>query len=327
MLYRFLAFLFTFLLPSLGLAAETCFKFFPKSYRIVEGHHAYAVAKDRFVSFGCPAGKRIVAQDRLKGLCLFEDAANHPFYLGDPEPPLHFCPSRTMRYVKIRSYPYAIYPGRLVKGVGREGAIFGECCEWVGITDAQGRWFDSEAIRKLLRKKTYHGDIGLRFGKRKGVPVVSAVDPFAGLSVRPKERVLAVGDTRHPTPRRLAEAIDGCRAGGKLVLVFENGGRKRRENLLCFERFGGGKVSDTFLERFGLRFAKGLVITEIDPEGAAYRRGLRRGDRLLAIDGERVGDEEDVRKILTRYAAGKSVPERMLWERDAFQFFLPLPEI
>ena len=313
------------LLPAI--AADTCFRFFPDSHIVVDGYRAYAVAKNRFVSLHCPAGKKIVAQDRLKGLCIFESPVRQPFHLADPEPPLHFCPSATVRYVEILSTPFSIYPGRLKRGYGEEGALFGECCELVGIVEADGRWFDRGAITMLLRGETRHGDVGIRLDPGKEPAVIRAVDPFAGTALRPGDRLLAVGGRHRPTFRSAEAAIDRCRPGHALSVTLQRGKARRTERLRCLERRGGGRLSDTFLERFGLWFDRGLAIVRIDEGGKAYETGLRRGDRLLQIDRNPVHSPAEVRKVLTGYAVRGTLPERLLWERDGFQFFLPLPSL
>lgn len=52
---------------------------------------------------------------------------------------------------------------------------------------------------------------------------------------------------------------------------------------------------------FGLVFGKpgpGLVVEQLDPQGALAKSGLREGDRILEVDGERVAKEGDFMKHL-----------------------------
>jgi hypothetical protein len=60
--------LFSFLLFALSsvMAGEGCFRFFSGSFKVIDGHPAYAVAKKRFVSLHCPEHKKIIADDRFK---------------------------------------------------------------------------------------------------------------------------------------------------------------------------------------------------------------------------------------------------------------------
>lgn len=312
---------------SISVAGESCFDFFPGSFKVVQGHPAYAVEKNRFVSLACPIGKKIVAYDRLKGLCLFEDHASRPFYLTKSRPPLYFCPADKKEDVKILSYPVAIYPGKLSKRYGIEGALFGSCCKLAGIVGREGEWYDTKAIRQLMRGDIRHGDIGVRFSLHGANIIIESVDPYANVSLLPGDRVESLNGKKSPDFRSVLQMVDRCKNEETLLLGISRQGRSLTAHLNCFERLGGGKVSDTFLERFGIHFDNALRIIEIDPDKKAYERGLRKGDRLLMIDGKMVGSEHEIRDLLSGYAMKKRLPGTMLWDRAGFQFFLPLGSI
>ncbi|MCF6202018.1 MAG: PDZ domain-containing protein [Hydrogenimonas sp.] len=299
-----------------------CFKFFPGSFKIVNGHTSFAVAKDRFVSFKCPPDKKVVAEDRLKGLCLFEDRAEKPLYLSDIEPPLYICPDKKVLKNPFKSYPYSIYAGELKMRPDHEGAIFSGCCRLAAIFDGSGRWFGAKSIRKLLKNETIHGDIGARFVKQGDNVAVESVDPFLKVGLMEGDIVFSVGSKKEPALRDVEVAIDSCKEGSSLKFVVNRGGSAANVDVKCFRRMGGGAISDTFLERFGMEFDHSLKIVRIEEGSILYKRGLRAGDRLLAIDGKSVKSEADVRDVLSRYATQKSTPQNMLWERGEFQFFL-----
>ncbi|WP_456381781.1 PDZ domain-containing protein [Hydrogenimonas sp.] len=307
------------------LTAESCFDFFPDAYKVVEGHSSYAVAKNRFIAFHCPEREKIVAKDEFEGLCLFESPVRRPFPLADPKPPLLFHPSEKVRHVDILSSPFSIYPGRVEKGFGKEGALFTACCGLVGIVDGEGRWFGRNAMERLLRGETYHGDVGVRFERMRKDRVVSAIDPFVRVPLLPGDRLLKAGKSNDASFETLAQEIDRCRRGKSLSVTVSRDGKTLTFSLKCFERTGGGKVSDTFLERFGFRFDRRLRIVRVEKKGK--RQGVREGDRLLQIGRFPVADEADVQRVLTDFSLRKTVPKRLLWERDGFQFFLPLPSL
>ena len=315
-----LLFLPLFLFSS-TLLADGCFRFFPGSFKVIDGHPAYAVAKNRFVSLACPTGKRTLVHDEFRGLCLFEDASGRPLYLTDTTKGLYFCPAEGRQSVKVLSHPAGVRPGRLSPAPGVEGAVFGSCCKMAGIVRSDGGWYDAKAVRRLMRGDTYHGDVGLRFAARGGKTVVTAVDPFARSGLRPGDEVVSVAG-RKASLRTLLEAVDRCREGETLTLGFLRAGDKGARHLACFRRFGGGSVSDTFLERFGLRFDSGLRVVRVTRGSAAWKRGVREGDRLLRMAGRKVACWRDVREILTKAAETGRLPETVLWERAGFQFFL-----
>ena len=299
-----------------------CFKFFPNSFKVIGGHSSYAVSKNIFVSFKCPTGKKVVSKDRFKGLCLFEDSAQNPLYLSDLKPPLYICPDKRVLKNPIESYPVSIFAGRLKERPGHEGAIFSGCCRLAAIFDSSGRWFGANDIRKLLKSMTNHSDIGVRFVKEDAGVVVESIDPYAGMELRVGDVLVQVGTKKNPTLESVRESVDGCRPKESLNLFFKRNGKSFKIEANCFERVGGGEVSDTFLERFGMEFSPTLKIVHIDPSSIAYKKGLREGDALLAIDGTKVESERDVREVLSEMAIQKTTPQNMLWERKEFQFFL-----
>jgi len=255
-------------------------------------------------------------------IVLFEEKVSKPLPLSDAKPPLYICPDRRELDRPIRSFPVSIFAGELTVRPGHEGALFAGCCRLAGIFDAEGGWFDAASIRRLIDGDTYHGDIGVRFATVEGKVAAESVDPFASSGFRPGDLVLGIGDGGRPDLREVRERIDRCVEGERVSFTLKRGEKRLNIEAPCFRRMGGGAVSDTFLERFGIRFSKSLRIVNVDPSSVAYKRGLRAGDRLLMIDGKSVEKEEEVKALLSGYTVQKSTPENMLWERDGFQFFL-----
>jgi hypothetical protein len=310
-----------FLLFVASLRADGCFRFFPGSFKVIDGHPAYAVAKDRFVSLVCPPGRKVLHHDRFRGLCLFEETSGRPLYLTTAKKGLYFCPSDGKKRVKVLSLPVAVWPGRIAPAPRTEGALFGSCCKMAGIVRSDGGWYDAAAIEKLMQGDLYHGDVGLRFDRARGRTVVTAADPFACSGMRPGDEVVAV-DGKKADLRTLLARIDRCKPGGSLTLAFLRGGEKAARHLACFARKGGGAVSDTFLERFGMTFDAALRVERVQKGSVAWKRGLRPGDRLLRIDDTNVRSQKQVRRLLSDAGAAGRLPERFLWEREGFQFFL-----
>jgi serine protease Do len=69
------------------------------------------------------------------------------------------------------------------------------------------------------------------------------------------------------------------------------------------------------------RDAKGVVITDLDPSGAAASAGLRSGDVIQQVNGKSVDDADDVRDALNA-TAGK--PSVLLIARAGTTLFVPL---
>lgn len=311
-------FIFTF---SNSVAANECKKFFPDGIKIIDGIKAYAISRDKLISFGCPKSSKIIAYDRFKGLCLFKGSSKKPFKLTKERKFLFFCSTKSQKRVKIQSYPSSIYPGR-IKNRYKNGALFGDCCSLAGIVNSDGEWYDSSSILKLLKKDTYHGDVGVRFSYKKGRVLVNRVNPFIDTPLLPGDRIIGIDKIKYPSLDKVRDIVDNCKSGEKIFFKVVRKNRRYSFKLKCFKRVGGGMISDTFLENFGIWFNKKLIISKIDKNGEGFKCGLKIGDRLLKVDGKMVFSENGVQKILSSYSLKRSKPKTMLWERDNFQFFL-----
>ena len=79
-------------------------------------------------------------------------------------------------------------------------------------------------------------------------------------------------------------------------------------------------LTPALAEQLGLEEAKGVVVTEVDPEGAAAEAGIRRGDVILELDQEEIGSVRDLSRKLD--AADESV--LVLVRRGDNTLFVPL---
>ena len=84
------------------------------------------------------------------------------------------------------------------------------------------------------------------------------------------------------------------------------------------KRYGGGYVSDTFLEQKGIYFSQNLTILKIANEFEGY--GLKVGDRLIQVNGKKVSDTTDIRKHISSFKHFAI----LLFEREHFQFFIKI---
>ena len=104
--------------------------------------------------------------------------------------------------------------------------------------------------------------------------------------------------------------VAGARGGGKLVRAWPG--------LL------GQSLTSDLAEGFGLDRPGGVVITRVYPAGPADRAGLRKGDVIVALDGEAVEDLAALRyRVATRPIDG-AVDVEVWRDRKAYQAELPL---
>jgi serine protease Do len=95
-----------------------------------------------------------------------------------------------------------------------------------------------------------------------------------------------------------------------LVAELERYGKSPRGYLGV--RIEQGRVLDP--ERPGDPFEVGVAITEVFPDGPAWRAGLRAGDLVVAVDGEPMSGPEQLMQEVQRRHAGDAL--QLVWVRD-----------
>ena len=83
-------------------------------------------------------------------------------------------------------------------------------------------------------------------------------------------------------------------------------------------RYGGGFVSDTYLESRGIYFDETLTIIKIKDSFKNY--GLLVGDRLIGVNGKRVSSSVALQEHISNYKDFSL----LLLERENFQFFVKI---
>ena len=67
-------------------------------------------------------------------------------------------------------------------------------------------------------------------------------------------------------------------------------------------------VTKEIAEAMGLKDARGALVAEATRDSPAARAGIRTGDAIIAVDGERIKDARALSLKIASYAPGKSVP-------------------
>ena len=122
---------------------------------------------------------------------------------------------------------------------------------------------------------------------------------------------------------------DGRTSDMKATLEETPAGKNARGEAAGEERAGSGKfgmsvepITPEIARQLELdRNTKGVVISDVDPEGAAASAGLREGDVIQQINGRPVRSTEDVRSAL---GAATDKPAVLLIERGNATIFVPL---
>jgi len=200
--------------------------------------------------------------------------------------------------------------------------VTNSCCSLEGITTPRGI-IQKEYLQHFVLSKDrvmQYGDIGIRLDNKGKKICVAARDPFF------KNNPFAIGDQilsldgkKVKDRATLMRSILFTPVGKKHTVVVIRSKKRHSFSVVTQKRFGGGIISDTFLESQGLFFDKRLNLVKLSKYWQQY--GLKRGDRLLGIDRKLVYTIAEVRKSLQK------VPKEnylLLFERNEFEFFVNL---
>ena len=152
---------------------------------------------------------------------------------------------------------------------------------------------------------------------KKKLVIVKSSNPFMNNNPFKKDDcILALDDKIVKDSASFMRDILFSKIGSKHKVKIKRGSKTLIFNVTSQKRFGGGYLSDTFLEFLGISFDKNLFITKIEKKAEMYE--LIVGDKLLQINGETIKTEQD---ILDKLANSKE-SSSLLFQRRQFQFFI-----
>ncbi len=195
------------------------------------------------------------------------------------------------------------------------------CCDIYGLGVGNGKFISSNFIKRFLHSsEIFYGDIGVRFAKRGKYIVVSFVNPLF------KNQELKVGDIVKQINNRKVHKVEDIQdfilfqKRNQIVKIeFIRDGKLQTLSIRVKKRYGGGELSDSFLENRGIFFDKKLRIIGIAKGSFAQKEGLKIGDKLLQIDRVNVKNQNDVKSFFSKIEKKSS---DLLFDRDDFQFFI-----
>jgi len=190
------------------------------------------------------------------------------------------------------------------------------CCSLEGIVTERGI-IQKEYLRHFIKTKgSSYGDIGVRLADKQGVRVVAS-DPFMKNNPFKKgDRLLAFDGKNLHLAAEYMQKILFSRVGSKHTVLIKRASQTRTLHVKTQKRYGGGDISDTFLESRGLYFDRRLSLVKIEKKFKNY--GIKKGDRLIQIDGVLVKNQKELREYLQSAKDYTS----LLFERDGFEFFV-----
>jgi hypothetical protein len=258
----------------------------------------------------------ILKANPLMGLYLVkrEEPFEHPYIIT---------PSQPQRVAAVDNF--MALPGRMVRNqsglnhfaqfdqpLSAPCVLNDPCCTLEGIVTHYGI-IDKSYLRHFIATDPFvYGDIGIRLMEREGKVYVKNIDPFMNeLPFRQGDRLVAFDGKRVSDMKSLEKKILFSNQGETYTAEVKRDGKLLKVTGRVYKRYGGGFVSDTYLERYGIFFDRDLAIAEANGD-------LRSGDRLIRVNSRVVASADDVRQ----YMAAGDGSAVLLFERDGFQFFV-----
>jgi len=193
------------------------------------------------------------------------------------------------------------------------------CCFLEGIVTSRGIIQKAYLQHFLKSKDTRYGDIGVRLHEERGVVSVIATDPFIEKNPFKKgDRFLSYDGKKLKSAAAFMQRILFSSVGSKHRVVIQREKKQIVEDVIVHKRYGGGMLSDTFLESKGAFFDKKLRLLHV--KGEFKKLGLRAGDKLLQVNGRLVQGQKELRKYIENFNDYAS----LLFERNGFEFFVKI---
>ncbi len=283
-------------------------------YLIVKKHQRLLYSNKK------PSGK-ILKHDPYLSLYLVEDKKgfSYPFTINN----------RLRLGVAVVDNKRAIEGKILKRQIGlNEFATFSEplffpsvvmtsCCSLEGIVTPKGI-IEKEYIQHFLEvKKVSYADIGIRIYDKKKLVFVKAINPFIkGNPFKIGDCIISFDGKKVRDAADLMRWILFSKIGSMHKVKLKRDGKMFSFSVKSQNRFGGGKLSDTFLEFLGISFDKHLKVVKIAPKARKYQ--LKIGDKLVQINEQNIKNEQQISKIISQKKDGAY----LLFERYDFQFFV-----
>ena len=207
---------------------------------------------------------------------------------------------------------------------GTLGKVIGaKCYTVVGIGTVDNRYIPSEFIQSFIKNESAtYGDIGVRFENRDGRYVVTKRDVyFPKNPFEVGDEILKLNGTAYSRMDGFSFTILFAKPGTPFDVTIRRNGKVQTVKVMTGYRYGGGYLTDTFLERFGLVFNEDLVVERVTPGSFADRKGLKAGDRILEFDGKAI---KTIDELTERISKKRLHQTSILFDREDFQFFFTI---
>ncbi len=266
---------------------------------------------------------KIIKYDEFLSLYLIEDKKGfaYPFRFGSR-------PSLSLSAVSNNS----ITKGKIIEpqiGLNSLGSfsnstltpalLSSSCCDINGFLTADGV-IEKEYLQHFLKsQKSGYSDVGIRVKQDKKNIIVRAVDPYIINNLfLENDAILKHNGKKVTSAATLMKNILFSKEDTTHKFQVKRGDKIINLKQKSFKRFGGGQISDTFLERLGIYVDEDLKIVRLSEN---YKgQSLKICDQIIQVDDKRVQNQREIMQTITKIGKVSS----LLIQRDSFQFFVKL---
>ena len=193
------------------------------------------------------------------------------------------------------------------------------CCSLEGIATPKGV-IEKEYIDRFIKtKKVSYSDIGIRVKDDKELVIINAINPFMkGNPFKVNDCILEFDGKKVKNASTLMRDILFSKLGSAHNIKVKRDGKILTLKTNSQIRYGGGYLSDIFLEFLGLSFDKNLKVVKIAEKAKKF--GLKLDDRLVQINNKNVTTEAEILETISQSKNSTN----LLLIRDSFQFFVKI---
>jgi len=175
------------------------------------------------------------------------------------------------------------------------------------------------------------GDVVVQFNDEK----IADTDQFVKLIRDTKPDDLAKITVIRDGNRNVIEVKMGKRKASDIykLTVKKPEGQKGRIQILGLGESAHGKIGATLWDLneqlggyFGVADGEGALVAELDEDGPAYEAGLRAGDVIIEMDGNKIEDKSDVLDVLSDKEEGDEVTIQVLRKGSKQNFTVKVAE-
>ncbi len=176
--------------------------------------------------------------------------------------------------------------------------------------------------------------------KEAGGVIIADVDPNSSAQkagLQPQDIITHINGIKIDSPSRLRKTIKTMTVGEEINLAVLRDGKplsmkakisSKEPELTIDQTFGIeiDRLTQTWMDKYRYRSGtEGVIITHIDPRGAAASKGLQEGDLIIGINKQKITDAKTYREIISKLLETKKEKVLIQFVRGKQSGFVILP--